>query len=153
MFKKVHDFFSRKSKGEGITDILGTMMCILALLFIMCAFINYVKILELKRNINGIVRDNILILETNGELTLSDVDNIYTELNRLNISDDKITLTVNEISANRTSVPNNKVLFGNEVKLSVEVNMTRREIGLMRVIGTSESYKFVSEKISTSKKK
>ncbi|WP_027431977.1 DUF4320 family protein [Lachnospira multipara] len=139
MFKKTH-------KGSGFGDMLGTLVCIVALMLIVVSMVYFFKILEVKRNINTYARSSLLVLEQQGSLNETDIEEISNKLTNLGIDRNNIVITYNN--------DNTTAQYGEEVIITIEVNATYEELGLSPYVSEliGKNFKYKTEYASISKK-
>ena len=129
----------RRHKGSGLGDILGTGMCIVILLTLLTVSIQYMKVLTVKRGIENLARDAILILETTGQL--HNVDQLGEQIADMGFHD--YAITFNE--------DNSAKHFGEDISVEIVVRATAAELGPLSVLGLGPSYTFRSRLISICK--
>ncbi len=136
--------FKRTHKGSGFGDLLGTMVCIVALMVVLISMVHFYKVLEIKRNINSYARSSLLTLEQEGELSQDDIDEITQKLVKIGFNSSDIKITYNN--------DNSAATYGKEVTISVEVKATYKELGFSayfsRIIGETFNYKTTYTSIS-----
>lgn len=140
-FGRMKKNFIREREGNA-GDILATSICLLTLLVVLITTVHYVKIMELKRIINNYAREYVLILEENGELTSTEVQELKSKITSLGFS--HVDIAYNDT--------NTKVDYGKQVSLYVGVTASYQELGLSKVYSYIKDTYDVSIKLfSTSK--
>lgn len=106
-----------KKKEQGNSDFFASIIVIFALSILMIGFVNIMRDLNTKTTIDQVARQYILKLETNGELTSTDIDKLKTDLLNINAvaqvagkDDIKVVYNTN----------NTKRSYGEPVTLSID---------------------------------
>jgi len=142
--KSLKKLFTKKRDGN-FGDILGTALCIVLLLTIMLALIQYMQLLYVKRDIDNIGREYLLLLEQQGELTPTDVANCKQKLQDMGFLTSPITIDFN----NHT---NTKVNYAQEVSIYIEIQALATEMRVNSAIpGFRSTYTFHTELYSIAK--
>ena len=136
MFKKIRNMFIGKHKG--FSDILGSLICIVAMITVIIIGVYFFRLLEIKKDVNAQARSAMLILEQQGELTSDDVNNIKSLIMKLGFDESNITVTFNG--------DNTKAEYGEEVSIYVKATATYEELGISKIFGI-----FASEYSPTAK--
>lgn len=117
-------FILSKHKGN-VGDILGTTLCIFIMLTLLTVSIQYMKILTVKRQVDEIAREAVLILETQGNLTATDISDLSQQLEGIGFR--HYTLTYNDTNEDRS--------YGDKVVIDININATASEMGLVSAAG------------------
>lgn len=132
-----------KSKGNA-GDILGTGFCLTLILIVLWAGIQYMQLLMIKRDVENVGREFVLLLEQNGELTDENKEKLDTRISGIFPSSQSITYTYNE--------DNTKRGYGEEVSLYLKIVVSSSDLRLRSVNAIfKNSYTFETKQYSTAK--
>jgi hypothetical protein len=120
MLKKVNRLFKKKHEGN-FGDIIGSMLCFLFMFVVLTTCINSSKIMSLKTNVDRMARSSMLRLETKGELSDKEVQELYEKV--LSLGFESVDIKVNEGSAS-------KVLYGEPVTIQINGKTSGRYLNL-----------------------
>jgi hypothetical protein len=135
-------FVRKRENGNAVGDIVGSAICLMAILGVMIVSLHFLKILEAKRQVNILARDYLLVLEEQGELTSANQSQLQSRLNAMGFS--HVTITYNG--------SNTKKNHGEEVSIEISISATPAELGISPIWGLiSSTYTLHSKMYSTSK--
>lgn len=137
-----------KNKRNGnIADIIGTAICLLSLMIVFISFVHFCAIIEYKRQLNDIARDYLLKVETTGELTVDEMNQLTLDIN--DIRPENVGTYVVTVNFNGDNTP---ARYGEDVSVSVNVVASYDALGLTQFYGMiKDSYEFSANYESTSK--
>ena len=133
----------RKSKGN-MGDILGTTFCLFLILITLWASIQFIQLMMIRRSVDDVGREFILLLEQKGELDSADRAKLDTRIRELFPNNPDIAVTYNETNVKKG--------YGQEVSLEIRVTVGASDLDIMRMGGVfKETYTFTTKQYSTAK--
>ena len=134
-------FLKSKHKGN-LGDILGTGMCIVIMLMLLTVSIQYMQVLTIKRNVEQVSRQALLMLETSGELKTADKTALGNQLRDMGFTNYTITFNTN----------NTKKAYGETVSVVITARGTPANLGLVKAVGIiKDNYEFKTTLYSIAK--
>lgn len=140
--------FLKQRKQGNIADIIGTSICLLALVIVFMSFVHFCTLIEYKRQLNEVARDYLLKIETTGTLTAQEVNDLQLAVNNLRPDPSKGTYVVTT-TFNGT---NTAARYGEDVSINIQVQASYDAMGLTKMYGfIKDEYVFEANYYSTSK--
>lgn len=129
-------------RNGNIGDILGTSICIFFFLTIFIISVHFIKLLDVKRNVDALTRQYLLVLEEQGELSTSDIAALRESIEKMGFS-------TYSIRYNETNV---KQSYGKKVSMEVLIEASIEELGISNLFSLfTDMIPFASRLESVSK--
>lgn len=139
-FLRIH---LKRNQNGTILDILSVFIMVIALSVLMIGYLNTMRLLQQKEDINQIARKYILRMETIGYLKNAD---------RVELVQDLTALGITEIDLTGTTLAD--VGYGNPITLSIQGNIKGQELNngdILNILFEHKEYPFIHKKMSTAK--
>ncbi len=133
----------RKSKGD-LGDILGTTLCLFLILMTLWASIQFIQLMMIRRSVDNVGREFVLLLEQQGELTSADMAKVTERVKEIFPDNPSIAVTYNET--------NTKKGYGEEVSFELVVTVNASDLDIASISGVfKDTYVFRTKQYSTAK--